>query len=105
MIKNGLEEKNMASLLVVGADHLGNIVHKLGEAGFDRVSHVSGRNPKAVKKAIPEHVDLILVLTDYVNHNLSKVVKQQAKELSLPICFAKRSWCSIYQAIQSHSYA
>jgi hypothetical protein len=89
----------MASLLIVGADHLGNIVHKLSEIGFQKVSHVSGRNCQSVKKGIPDHVDLVLVLTDYVNHNLSKVIKQRAKEQSLPIFFAKRSWCSIQQAL------
>lgn len=89
----------MASLLIVGADHLGNIVDKLSNYGFDDVQHITGRKTQSVKKAISEDTDLILVLTDYVNHNLSKVIKQKAKEQELPICFAKRSWCSISQAL------
>lgn len=92
----------MASLLIVGADHLGNITDKLSEIGFHDVSHLSGRKCQSVKKAIPENIDLILVLTDYVNHNLSKVIKQKAKEQSLPIYFAKRSWCSIHQVLSNH---
>ncbi|MGD8190893.1 DUF2325 domain-containing protein [Brevibacillus ginsengisoli] len=92
----------MASLLIVGADHLGNITEKLTDYGFDDVQHITGRKTQSVKKAISEDTDLILVLTDYVNHNLSKVIKQKAKEQSLPICFAKRSWCSIQQVICEH---
>jgi hypothetical protein len=89
----------MPSLLIVGADHLGNIEDKLSEIGFDEIQHITGRKCQTVKKEIPENVDLILVLTDYVNHNLSKVIKQKAKEQSIRICFAKRSWCSIYQVL------
>jgi hypothetical protein len=95
----------MASLMIVGADHLGNIVDKLSKLGFHEVSHITGRKCQMVKKGIPENVDLILVLTDYVNHNLSKVIKQKAKEQSLPIFFAKRSWCSIHQVLMESKLA
>ncbi|MNI34405.1 hypothetical protein D3C73_883950 [compost metagenome] len=89
----------MESILVVGADHLGNIEENLSTLGFSKVMHVSGRKCQAVKRNIPEHVDAVLVLTDYVNHNLTKVIKQQAKEQSLPIYYAKRSWCSVQKAL------
>lgn len=89
----------MSSLLIVGADHLGKIPSKLEGIGFKEIIHISGRKVQQVKKEIPNHIDLILVLTDYVNHNLSSVLKKKANEQSVPICYAKRSWCSIYQAI------
>ncbi|WNF35406.1 DUF2325 domain-containing protein [Bacillaceae bacterium IKA-2] len=89
----------MSSLLIVGADHLGKIPSKLEGIGFKEIIHISGRKVQQVKKEIPNHIDLILVLTDYVNHNLSTVLKKKANEQSVPICYAKRSWCSIYQAI------
>ena len=89
----------MSALLIVGADHLGKIPSKLEEVGFREIIHVSGRKVQQVKKEIPSHVDLILVLTDYINHNLSTVLKKRALEQDIPICYAKRSWCSIYQAI------
>jgi hypothetical protein len=97
--------KLMPSLLIIGADHLGPIEAKLAELGFDQIAHISGRKSLEVKRAIPDHVDYILVLTDYVNHNLSKVVKQRAKESSLPILFAKRSWSSIHQVLTSNQVA
>lgn len=90
------------SLMIVGADHLGGIEDKLSAIGFHEVFHVTGRKVQAVKQEIPEKINLVLVLTDYINHNLAKVIKQKAKEQSLPICYAKRSWSSIYQALHEH---
>ncbi|CAG9622411.1 DUF2325 domain-containing protein [Sutcliffiella rhizosphaerae] len=89
----------MTSLMVVGADHLGNIQDKLKTKGFENVLHIDGRKVQVVKRAIPDHVDIILVLTDYINHNLAKVIKQRAKESNKPVYFCKRSWSSIQQII------
>lgn len=89
----------MSALLIVGGDTLGKIPNKLEEIGFREVLHVSGRKVQMVKKEIPAHIDLVLVLTDYINHNLSGVLKKRAQERGIPVCYAKRSWCSIYQAL------
>jgi hypothetical protein len=90
----------MSSLLIIGADHLGVIRDKLTSIGFDVVLHISGRKVQMVKKEIPEKINCILILTDYVNHNLSTVIKKRAKNQSIPIYYAKRSWCSIYNALK-----
>ncbi|BBW98848.1 MULTISPECIES: DUF2325 domain-containing protein [Geobacillus] len=90
----------MASLLVVGADHLGNISDKLADSGFREIIHISGRKVNMVRQDIPEHVDAILVMIDYVNHNLAKKVKEKAKSKDKPIYFARRSWSSIHSVIQ-----
>ncbi len=89
----------MRSLLIVGADHLGTIPQKLEELGVSEVTHLSGRKVQMVKREIPENVDSILVLTDFINHNLAKTLKKKAQDQSVPIYYAKRSWCSIYQAL------
>jgi hypothetical protein len=90
----------VSSLLIVGADHLGVIPDKLSSVGFDEVLHITGRKVQMVKKDIPENISYILILTDYVNHNLSTVIKKRAKNQSIPIYYAKRSWCSIYKALK-----
>ncbi|MGJ7922622.1 DUF2325 domain-containing protein [Neobacillus sp. LXY-4] len=90
----------MNSLLIVGADHLGVIPDKLTSVGFDKVFHINGRKVQMVKKELPEQINCILVLTDYVNHNLSTVIKKRAKTQSIPIYYAKRSWSSIYNALK-----
>jgi hypothetical protein len=90
----------MGSLLIIGADHLGVISDKLSSAGFDEVLHINGRKVQMVKKDLPKKISCILILTDYVNHNLSSVIKKRAKNQSIPIYYAKRSWCSIYKALK-----
>ncbi|AMX82522.1 dihydroorotate dehydrogenase [Geobacillus subterraneus] len=90
----------MASLLVVGADHLGNITDKLADSGFREIIHVNGRKVNMVKRDIPEHVDAVLVMIDYINHNLAKKVKEKAKSKDKPIYFVKRSWSSIYAVLE-----
>jgi hypothetical protein len=95
-----MEGKSLNSLLIVGADHLGVIPDKLISVGFNQVLHINGRKVSMVKKEIPENINCILILTDYVNHNLSTVIKKRAKNQSIPIYYAKRSWCSIYNALK-----
>lgn len=85
-------------VLVIGGDHLGAIAGNLAELGFGAVQHVKGRTEKRVE--IPAGTELILVLVDYVNHNLARWVKEQAKDRRLPIIFARRSWSSICQSLQ-----
>lgn len=93
----------LSSLLIVGADNLGVIPDKLTSVGFDKVLHIDGRKAKMVKIDIPEKISCILILTDYVNHNLSTVIKKRAKNQSIPIYYAKRSWCSIYKVLNRRS--
>lgn len=90
----------MNSLLIVGADRLGKIQDKLMSIGFDEVLHINGRKGQMVKRDIPVKISCILVLTDFVNHNLSTVIKERAKSQSIPIYYAKRSWCSIHKALE-----
>ncbi|MBB6282725.1 MULTISPECIES: DUF2325 domain-containing protein [Geobacillus] len=96
----------MASLLVVGADHLGNITDKLADSGFREIIHVNGRKVNMVKRDIPEHVDAVLVMIDYINHNLAKKVKEKAKSKDKPIYFVKRSWssiCAVLEQLEQHA--
>lgn len=90
----------MANLMIVGADHLGNITEKLMNHGVTNVIHMDGRKVKMIKRNIPDYVDVVLVMTDYINHNLAKVIKQKAKSQDVPTYFVKRSWCSIFEVIQ-----
>ena len=90
----------MKSMLIIGGDHLGQITKKLEGEGFKEVIHLNGRKKQMIRKEIPRKVDLILVLTDFINHNLSGVIKRQAQEQGIPICFSKRSWSFIHEEIQ-----
>lgn len=80
------------SILVVGADHLGGISKNLSSLGFTDIKHVSGRKAAQACTEIPSGTDMVLVLIDYVNHNLAVAVKEQAKQRRINVVFARRSW-------------
>jgi len=90
----------MSAILIIGGDRLGNIVDLLQEEGYQEIHHVTGRKSSQTGIKIPTGIKMILVLTDFVNHNLAKIIKNQAKERSLPILFCKRSCASIAKALE-----
>ncbi len=87
------------SVLIVGGDHLGSIPKELKKIGVDDIRHMNGRNRNVIKRGMPMSMDLIIILHDYVNHNLAHVTKKQAKEFNIPVVFAIRSWSSIYKKL------
>lgn len=85
----------MKYLLIAGGDRIEPIVARLAQEGVKVISHLDGRKPKMTVKEIPCKVEVVLILTDYINHNLSTIVKRKAQEKSIPVFFSKRSWTSI----------
>jgi hypothetical protein len=82
------------TVLVVGADRLGNIPIRLQEEGAKEIIHWSGRCKSCLKKTIPKKVDKVIIFWDFLNHNLMTNIKQQAKAAGIPIIFQKRSLVS-----------
>ncbi len=87
------------SVLIVGGDHLGSIPKELTKMGATRIDHLSGRNNRGFRNGIPEGMDLIILLYDYVNHNITNRVKDEARLQNVPIVFARRSWSSIHEKL------
>lgn len=85
----------MGTVLVVGGDRLGTITDLLHGEGFRDIHHVTGRKSSQTKLKIPADTKMIVVFTDFVNHNLSVHIKHQAKVKNVPILFCKRSCSSI----------
>lgn len=83
------------TVMVIGGDRLGNIPCSLKEKGYTKIKHYSGRKKCPVNKMITESIDLILVLTDYVGTDLSRVVKNEAKRNGIKVAFCRRSWSCI----------
>lgn len=88
------------SILLVGGDRLGGITEKLVKSGFENIDHISGRKNSDKKIKIPEKTDLVLVLVDYVGHNLSEFVKKESKRTGIKVAFSKRSWIYMEKVIQ-----
>lgn len=89
----------MMTVLLVGADRLGNIPQELEQHGCKRIIHWDGR--KARKREIPTKVDMVLVFHDFVNHRLMDDVKLQAKKRCLPIVFSRRGIADLRCALCS----
>jgi hypothetical protein len=87
----------MSSVLVIGGDRLGRIVDMLQYKGFQNILHITGRKNAEIHVNIPVNTKMVLVLTDYVNHNLSTRIKSKAKDRNLPILFCKRSCAELGQ--------
>jgi hypothetical protein len=83
-------------ILIVGADKLGGIEKNLKLINKAKIVHVTGRNTADRKCcSLSPAIKLVLILTDFVNHNTAKVYKKQAKLSGIPLICAKRSWSSI----------
>ena len=79
--------------LIVGGDKLGNIPDLLIERGIHEYIHWPGRKKGMRKKSIPTNIDMVIVLVDYIEHNLSEIIKGQSKTMNIPCVFSKRA-CS-----------
>lgn len=88
------------SVLVIGGDRICNIKEKLRQIGFDKIEHVTGRKKNDRKVRISEKTDLVLVLIDYVGHNVTEVVKDESKRCDVKVMFSKRSWAHMERSIQ-----
>jgi len=87
-------------VFIVGGDRLGKIPRNLSLLGFNPVYHFRGRKKALGKLNIPEKTGLVIVLTDYVNHPIAAVIKEQASEKNIPVLYAKRSWPHICQKLK-----
>lgn len=90
------------SILVIGGDKLGTITDKLRENGFNKIGHVTGRKKGDRKVKIPENTDLVLVLTDYVGHNMAEIIKERSRRSDVEVMFCRRSWSSMYKNIEDY---
>ncbi|GJQ24019.1 MAG: DUF2325 domain-containing protein [Planctomycetia bacterium] len=88
------------SVLIVGGDHLGSIPRELDKIGVTEIRHITGRSGQKIRDGIPETMDFIIVLYDFVNHNLASKIKNFGEKRKIPIVYAKRSWSSIYQKMR-----
>ncbi|CEO90118.1 DUF2325 domain-containing protein [Syntrophaceticus schinkii] len=87
------------SVFIVGGDYLGNIPAKLKGFGFTEIMHLSGRKKGHVAVEIPSQVDVVLVLTNYVNHGCAVKIKEKARKMGAKTLFARRAWSHISEML------
>lgn len=82
------------SLLILGGDRINPILTLLEELGVTNVIHWTARNQKNGRKKakkIPTKVDMVLMLTNFLNHNAMIHYRAEAKSKDLPIVYSRRN--------------
>eukprot|EP01155_Anaeramoeba_flamelloides_P002594 Anaeramoba_flamelloidesa1058892_491.p3 GENE.a1058892_491~~a1058892_491.p3 ORF type:complete len:101 (+),score=1.29 a1058892_491:195-497(+) len=85
------------SILVIGGDKINSIRGILQNLGAKSVTHWDTRKKTgACKKEIPQNTDCVLMLTDFLNHNVMYKFKNEAKKKKIPYICSKRSVSSVH---------
>jgi len=82
------------SILILGGDKIDPIRKTLMELGITDIIHWTARNQKNGRKkdkVIPLKVNMVLMLTNFLNHNAMKHYRSEAKSKDLPIVYATRN--------------
>lgn len=79
------------TVLIAGADRLGNIPRELYTEGAKEIIHWTGRRKSVCNKAIPKKIDKVIIFCDFINHNFMLSIKRQAKENGIPVIYCKRA--------------
>lgn len=89
------------SAVVVGADRLGNIPDLLKGHNIAITHHISGRDPshQKGKLQLPTGTQLVILLTDFLGHNVMKTFRQSAQRSGIRVVACRRSVCSMQQAL------
>ncbi|MBU3172388.1 DUF2325 domain-containing protein [Clostridium estertheticum] len=87
-------------ILLIGGDKLGNITQKLIQNGFNDIEHITGRKKDAKNFRLAGNIDLVMVLVDFVGHQLTKIVKEESRRSNVKVVYSKRSWIHMEKKIQ-----
>ncbi|MBU3736469.1 MAG: DUF2325 domain-containing protein [Methylobacterium sp.] len=77
--------------LVIGGDRIESLRRDLARYGLNDVEHWGGRKPADARRPIPPRVELVVVVTDQLNHAMLHNVTLRATRLDLPIVYTRRS--------------
>ncbi|MFK5975035.1 MAG: DUF2325 domain-containing protein [Sulfurovum sp.] len=82
------------SLLILGGDNINPILKTLQSLGVNDILHWTARNQKNSRKKakkIPQKIDMVLMLTNFLNHNAMLYYRAEAKAKKLPIIYSTRN--------------
>jgi hypothetical protein len=86
---------------VVGGDRLGNIPELLRARGIGVLRHVTGRGATDQRRtALPRGTDLLILFTDFLNHNAMRAFRQAAQECGVPVLACRRSCSALSEALR-----
>lgn len=82
------------TVLIVGGDYIASLKQRITAHGYPRIEHWNGRKKGFNKRALPSRTKLVVIIYDYVSHNLANSVKNQASRIGIPMIFCR---CSLYE--------
>lgn len=90
------------NVVIVGADRLGNIPKLLMGFGIRIRQHISGRASahQRVAAPLPDGTDLLILFTDFLNHNAMRSFRAQAQAQSIPVLACRRSASCLLVALR-----
>jgi hypothetical protein len=77
----------MSTALIVGGDQIASIKEELKNYGITEINHWSGRKVGDGKKVIPHDTKLIVLITDWISHQFTYKIKQDAAKRGLQIIY------------------
>ncbi len=91
----------MTEALVVGADRLGNLLDLLKSHNIKVRHHITGRETAHQKRVehLPNGTSLVILLTDFLGHNVMKSYRCAAQKAGVQIMCCRRSKGSMQQAL------
>ncbi|SET36950.1 hypothetical protein SAMN05660297_02180 [Natronincola peptidivorans] len=89
--------------LLIGADRLGNIPTTLKEYGIQDYTHWTGRKKGMRNLDIPIETDMIIVFYDFIEHNITKIVKEKAKQNNIPCVYSRRACSDLVRQLNNCS--
>jgi len=79
----------MSKALVIGGDRITGLRQMLQAQGIDTVDHWSGRKPGDVRRELPQHLTMIVVVTGWLNHSMMYHIKHLAHKRGLRIIYVR----------------
>ena len=76
--------------LIVGGDSVEPIRRKLAANGYLEIDHWKGRKTGDCRRSFPQHLDLVVIMLSFVNHNLCKRVRNEASRQDWPVLYLGR---------------
>ncbi|MEA1955519.1 MAG: DUF2325 domain-containing protein [Campylobacterota bacterium] len=83
------------SVLLIGGDKIERLKELLKHLGAKHTTHWDSRKNSTLNKKIPKNIDLIIMLTDFLQHNSMSYFKKTAKKKNIPYICTRRGSASV----------
>ena len=91
----------MTKALVIGGDRIEGIKQVLHAQGIDKIDHWTGWKAGDVKREIPSNLNMIVMVTGWLNHSMMYRIKHVAHKRGLKLLYTKNSAEGIQRVLQA----